>query len=185
MIFWKEVRATTLTNGAVESASLCPSSFRFLPRFFSQRVPSSASLHLTIMLHNLALMWWWRHSDGGGRATLPLAAANHCHPTVEFNRQEPRSGAESTKGRKLEVDGATLVTLTDSIAVFVLSWEVGHWKKGALSLFPLYFTIRRIPQHRNCRFTLSSFERGVLRFPKQLYIFVLLEKWFISYIRVC
>lgn len=138
--------------------------------------PSSASLHLTIMLHNLALMWWWRHSDGGGRATLPLAAANHCHPTVEFNRQEPRSGAESTKGRKLEVDGATfdpLVTLTDSIAVFVLPWEVGHWKKkNALSLFPLYFTIRRVPQHRNCRFTLSSLERGALRFPKHNFIFL-------------
>ncbi|CAL1680597.1 unnamed protein product [Lasius platythorax] len=34
-------------------------------------------------------------------ATLPLAAADHCHPIVEFNRQELRPGASRRKGGNL------------------------------------------------------------------------------------
>jgi len=87
-------------------------------------------------------------------ATPPLAAADHCHPTVEFNRQEPRPGGESAKGRKLEVAEGTFdpVTLTNSITVFVLPWEpekVGHRKKAPSALF-------HPPPRRDCEFTLKS-----------------------------
>lgn len=132
-----------MTNGAEKSASV-PFVLSFSPSF--SFVAAASSLRFTIMLHNLVLT-----VVVVVVATPPLAAADHCYPTVEFNRQEPRPGGESTKGRKLEVGGGTFdpVTFTNSITVFVLPWEVGHRKKPPPALF-------HPPPCRDCEFTLKS-----------------------------
>jgi len=89
-------------------------------------------------------------------ATPPLAAADHCHPTIGFNHQEPRPGASRRKGGSLRSTKEPLIlqpSRTRSLYLYCREkWDTGK------KLLLLYFILC---QSYNCGFAFSSLDATV------------------------
>lgn len=111
-------------------------------------------------------------------ATPPLAAADHCHPTIGFNRQEPRPGASRRKGGSLRSTEEPLIlqpSRTRSLYLYCREkWDTGK------KLLLLYFTLHQ--SHNTTIVGLLS--APLIRLFPTDFTFYLLRKYDVLYLYV-